>query len=444
MNKTTTTLPPKRLDKVLADMNFLAALYIVFWCGNVPLSISSEARALAIISAAAWIYTTWLLTPGYFFKPTVSRAVLLIWLAFIFSSTGLQNVSLTWLFPVFIFFLLYLISDYYLTEYPQKLKYFLWVILLTITYFTIKTLQGYQDVPQASRLLSHASEETEYLLQKGIGGYGLVYTVVLLIPCLLFVIKHDIFGNIYVKICLTAILFLSLLLVVNAGYFIAFLSTLTFPWIVILYNRVSPRRMYVIFLIIVTVVFVIPKGFYSEALKEFSASIDNPFIARRLDDLAISLEESRLSGTTSLRLSHYQENLEAIEDDPFAGKIGAGSGHSQVLLLMAQYGVFTGLVFALICISFMTSILFYGKDYGEVSVTPLAFAMVSQFVFTIMVNTVAYSMGLVAFVTAAAIKIYMNQNAPDRPAADPVRKKVLPVPFRKNLEQPELDHHSSP
>lgn len=251
---------------------------------------------------------------------------------------GVYSISLVF-FPIFLAFFLFNKEKY------EMLKKLAVAVLLMLVITGITTFAGLIVYPELARDLAAFSNDniigisTRY----NIGGYDIVYCVVLAIPLYCLVIEKKVTTGIK-KFLEIFIFIISLIFIVKTQYTTAMLLGIASFGMIILIRKFDLKRLGILALLGLIILSVY-KGEISNGLIKASYSIESQSISQRLEELAKALDGGKVTGEDMTeRGNAYGKSIEAFLEHPVLGtwissdNIELG-GHSTVLDLMAGVGL---------------------------------------------------------------------------------------------------------
>ena len=273
----------------------------------------------------------------------------------------------TWgfsLLPVYefmnILFVPSIITCYLLSDKDEKTTMFLKNIALIAIFVTcITTIAGNNLLPGASRMMATGMADNPELLQSyyryNIGGFDFVYTIVLLVPYMVYCIKTGKgIARLFYIVFLVAILYT----VVMASYTTALLCSIIGMMTFFIPGNLSIRKV-----VQYMTVFVLLALLFKEILPLFfnwlAESIGEGEIATRLYDLsaAISGENLAEDSDISSRQELYTTEWHNFLSSPIWGTFKLFGGHSFLLGILSYYGI----IGALMSFAFLKQL--YGKFF---------------------------------------------------------------------------------
>lgn len=251
---------------------------------------------------------------------------------------GVYSILLVF-FPIFLAFFLFNKEKY------EMLKKLAVAVLLMLVITGITTFAGLIVYPELARDLAAFSNDniigisTRY----NIGGYDIVYCVVLAIPLYCLVIEKKVTTGIK-KFLEILIFIISLIFIVKTQYTTAMLLGIVSCGMIIVIRKFDIKRLGVLALLGLAILSAY-KGEISNGLIKASYNIESQSISQRLEELSKSLDGGKVTGEDMTeRGNAYGKSIEAFLEHPISGtwissdNIELG-GHSTILDLMAGVGL---------------------------------------------------------------------------------------------------------
>lgn len=221
---------------------------------------------------------------------------------------------------------------------------FLQTVAFLMTVTSITTINGLKVYPKAARELAAVdlfSDQVDIYFKANIGNYQFIYSLVLFIPIMLWLIKRS---KGVVKIFNIAELICFILCIFESQYTIALIMVaISIP---IFFATKSKKRMVVVSVILV--LFLLCNGFsiLGDVFGYFSEQIKHEYVADRFLQVSQLLKGQTVETETSnVRLMHYESVLSTFFKKPFFGANlfvfdkDVISGHSTVLDMCAGGGL---------------------------------------------------------------------------------------------------------
>lgn len=330
---------------IIPTLQKLMMLYLAVWSISPPLDIDDTYRVIALVCAVGWFVLA--MANGLVLERIHLYALgflLIVVLTNIIENKGdLSNIMRPMSYYMLV--MSFIMNHSYQNRW-EELRILVPVCLVLFIVFNIITFRELIIDPTLSRKIVRADEEIYPYMRRGIGGYALVYSQVFLFPLLVSWIKNS-FKYHRVNFLIGVIWAVTyILLILNAGYSIAIVTTIISLIILLIYNRKSVIPVVIIsLLLIILLVWLI--GYvdpFREALLSF---FDGTKVARKIDDIYNSLHGKVVADSIQSRIDAYLFSLQTIFTFPFIGGLWfqAGGGHSALLDVFAQFGVWGGYMY---------------------------------------------------------------------------------------------------
>lgn len=383
----------------------LFIFYVSIWVISPILAYGTAYRVLAIISVVMWFFLEFYNKSGILKKPSPVLFLVFTYIFYtvLFGFLAVDDFSFTQNFQLFIMFFFLLVYESR-KNHLYTLSWIVWGVLLIYPVWFYITIEALDSIGgYVSRVIVRSSEDTKELTQQGIGGYGLVYSGLLLFPVMIglfchllnvrsSVLKSKFNFNFYLFVVVVNIVFI-FLLIFKAGYSVAIISLFFSSLIIFIMNKFSYIRMCIcvffcifVFLFYKNIVF-----YFSEILLLFT---DNPIYIRKINDVVVSLASDSSAGTVSDRVSVYSKSLFAFFHNPFVGVLNSEEigGHSFILDNYAKWGiVFGSILFYFIIFIPLKYLAIKSSSFG------VCFAIVFVILAVFSLNTQAGSFGVVLY-----------------------------------------------
>lgn len=369
----------------------LAMLYIVVWCISPPLSYGTIYR-LIMFGAIGFLILKYILSYGFKVKKNYFLFASVV--IYIIGLSIVMNDSITNRLSVIILFLILFCSESFMGIRGNPEEYF-WIVIVTFVLciiWNVCSLQGIAETPNVMRLLAKNSAVSEAYAMKGIGGFGYLYTVLLLLPIAIDCALKKKMNKIWRLIAVTFIV-TTYILIFNAQYFLAIILSL---FLLCVYGvmRLKNAWMKGIGMFVLMIIFIQVYLNADKVLLYLMEITDLRSIDLKLEsiyDILVNgdgVENSEFS----VRFERYMESFKCALSHPFVGgKVYALTGnHSHILDFFAQYGFIIGAIY-LKCL-FSPFDFFYGNKQA-VSITCRL-----TFLIMLMLNTLAFSFSIAVYI----------------------------------------------
>lgn len=286
------------------------------------------------------------------YRRTLNDTCALMLLAFCFTLLQFWGVYrgndfITWVLNGMIVWLPCLVALYVKQSGGEKfVKKYLQTYIIITTVTSVTTLIGLVRYPTASRELASGTEihdTTKYTLQN-IGGYEHIYTLVVLIPIIIWTIRNTYKAWRTINI---GCLLINLFCIFKSQYTIAIIVAI----ITLLVSFLKKyKKILVTVLAALVILLLIDRGvgvsFFSQVFLYFSKHIGAEYVGDRLLQVSQLLEGAVVSTQTSTaRIDHYRHCWQGFINSPIWGNnMGQFaenniSGHSMALDIMAGLGL---------------------------------------------------------------------------------------------------------
>lgn len=351
-------LQSKKLTYTLTDkLQLLSVLYISIWAISPPLAYGTLYRVVAVAATGMWVWIELLKRPGTFFRPTFATLCSIVFIAYSalvgYWVDGPQDIVRN--FHVYIFLMFLIIHESYQKRDIKQLRIVFWTALILYPIWLGITLNAYSTVSNVSRLLTRSTGiESEYTDQ-GIGGFSLIYSVLVSIPILLYLAKNRIGQfpgkKFYLEWLFKGLVVINLLLgclvIVKAGYSISMILLTGSIIITLLIGNFNSLHAIRLIAIILTILVFSPL-FFTPITEFIEDQSRGTMYERKVQDVKELLTEKESVGTVSDRSERYLRSVNLFLEHPLTGTLTfADIGkHSAILDKFAQYGLIVGAIFA--------------------------------------------------------------------------------------------------
>lgn len=229
----------------------------------------------------------------------------------------------------------------------KSAKMILIVYFACVTITCITTYYGCKTIPGAARLIATDIDQTDprfaQILNLNIGGFGFVYSNVLISVILIMLIKfRSEIHNKYIisfSILLLGLIFASIIATEYTTALLLFAcSMLLFP-----FSKVFRIKKVITVLIVFSILFLALRPVIVEGLNFAAQMAPSEEISVRLSDLSSSIngEEHDDEADIEIRKNKYQKSIDIFTSSPLGtwGKKVDIGGHSYILDNLAKYGL---------------------------------------------------------------------------------------------------------
>lgn len=218
------------------------------------------------------------------------------------------------------------------------------VVALFMAITSITTIQGLKIYPKAARELAAVdlfADQVAIYQKANIGNYQFIYSLVLFIPVILWLIKHS--GGI-LRIINIAELIVYILCIFESQYTIALIMVaISLP---LFFATTSKKRMIAVGVILIIFFLFNGLSILGDAFAFFSEQIKHEYVADRFLQVSQLLKGQTVDTETSTqRLMHYESVLSTFSQHPLFGANlfmfdeSVISGHSTILDICAGGGL---------------------------------------------------------------------------------------------------------
>lgn len=378
----------------LVDLAQLAmVLYIAAWVISPPLMVSVPARLLALACGGLWLAievfrdpTGGILTPGIGLTVIAFAAISGI---IAYATEGTAGLIADIQTYIALLFALFLAS--YRRRGLWQLRPAFWCTMLLLSVWILRTLVGYEEQPNASRLMTRSGEIQESLAAAGVGGYALIYTLAMTVPLVMYLAGRRSSLTTSARVALAVVLAMSCFCILRAGFSIAVLLALIGGGTTFLVKRVNGRTLVVMALAATGLLTAWPY------LREnVSTASENSLYQQKVADTLFLVEGGEVAGTMDSRVRRYEESVARFLESPVFGTMSVSKtgGHSSLLDRFARHGIGLGSLFAFLLLNepIRTARRARGHEEGGLCI---AIAIVVGIFCT--VNTVFAGFGLVIY-----------------------------------------------
>ena len=330
--------------KGLKFIEAMMLLYLVLWTVSPPLQIDLIYRLAAVVCMGV-LFLVRLGTIRTLEWQKIAAMVFLLIIAIVaYISDGTSGL----LRPIAYYLMILIYILFFSTKEEWKeYSYLIPIVLIALAVWNFRSAVEVARDPTIARLIVRNDEEIYIYMRRGVGGYGLVYSQVCIFPALLAwtfkSVKKNLFGFIVGAVWLVS--YFSF--IPNSGYSIANAVTVIGILLLLFYRRRSAVLAFGIsILLIAAAVWAIG---YIDGFREWLLRIfDGTKVAVKVEDIYTSIMSPDMADSISSRILRYRASLESIfVRYPVIGGLwrGGAGGHSALLDMFAQYGLFGGYMF---------------------------------------------------------------------------------------------------
>ena len=206
-----------------ATIQFVCVLYLVVWTISPFMSIDLIYRLAAVAAAGLWLLVAFVRKIQF----TREQIIAFVFLALVIACAFFEYPDILDLMkPISMYMLcLFFIMSVFYRDKWDELKLLIPIVFILLIIYDIRTAQVVIEDPKIARLIVRDDEEIYQYLRQGIGGYGLIYSQVIVFPAMLMYVLKSFRRNLFI-FALGAVWLVSyIVLILNAGYSIAMFAS---------------------------------------------------------------------------------------------------------------------------------------------------------------------------------------------------------------------------
>ena len=360
-------------------------------------------------------------TSADFFKSFVLFASVIGFVVILYYTRWSSDVvgPLSRIFSIFLFFFpIFIAKHYFAKKQYERLKNIIIFLLMVMGITAITSIVGSSIYPDASRSLATGRSDL-YALDlynsMNIGGYGNIYSFVLMLPLLVHMMRTNkdkrIFSGVILVLLVASIL--------KAQYAISVLLSLLALVIALLFRAGSKFNKYQVLLFLFMAflgVVLFQKEFIIDFFRVLAEFIDSPIIASKLNEVNAIIDAGIMGQEISIRFELYMQSVRAFTDNVLVGTWGDDTaiyqpgGHSEILDLFGAAG-FVGFL-SLCFVLFQYNRYVLAEIPANKSLEYVKWSWIICFVLGL-VNTLITSsqIGLVVFFVVPSVAVISPSNA---------------------------------
>lgn len=337
-----------------------ALAYLIIWVLSPPLAYGLSWRVLVLLAMALWLAMDLRSPRSVMLRPSwpVLGSVVFVFYTLAIEMLVPDAADINRHFQVWIMLFFLLVGESFRRGREEDARFCFWLTLLVLPVWSLTTLNTLDTYGHAARVVTRSSAEAQELADQGVGGFSLVYAMVLCLPLLAQLVlgrkrQMTLGGGRWrarLGYALLIVAFvLGLLLVMRAGYSIAvlLLGVGLACVLVIRSRRTLPFAISVCFagLLVFAGSMVL-----QPTLAIFQNAAVGTEYATKVRDVRASLNTDQSVGTVEGRTERYMRSLRLFLENPVLGtlRIDDVGKHSAVLDRFAQYGIGMGTLFLLL------------------------------------------------------------------------------------------------
>lgn len=335
-----------------------ALAYLIVWQLSPVMAYGTGWRLAAGASALLWVFLEMNSRRSVLLRPNLAVFLACVFVAYVLAIEFLIVDAPDFLLHVQMIVMLFIlvIGESLSRDREGDAKFCFWLILLVLPIWEIGTLRGLILIDShVARTVTRSSIEAMELTKQGVGGFSLVYSVLLCMPFLIWMSLNSgllralpaggwqrrfSVGLIIVNAVLGAIL------VLRAGYAIAVLLLFSATACVLI---IRSRHRYRFALSVVFAALLVVLGWLSVVpILDIMGNLANGTeYSAKVRDLRESFEIGDSTGTVEGRTDRYERSLVLFAENPVLGTYSNRDigKHSAIIDRFAQYGFMIGSLF---------------------------------------------------------------------------------------------------
>lgn len=339
-------------------------IYIIIWAISPILAYGLAYRLLAIILSLVWLFVESIRPNNIFIKPSKLVVYTLIFLGFQITMKLIvpDQFSFISYFQIYIYFLFGLMGESLRKRNYRDIHQIILLVMLlmpvwmTTTNIAVANMTA-SDGAVVTRVLAKSSDEAKMLTSLGVGGYGMVYFLVLYLPCVFYLVRNfnklkfdSLRNRNFLLFLLLVNYLLGIYTIFKADYVIAIFLTLVGIGFSLFYNAQSKLKQFVFFGTGISFFLIVLPLFILRNINLLIELFWGTSLHRKLVDIQISLVSGSSKGTVSDRTDRYLRSWNYLLDNFITGTLKKDNlgKHSMILDTFAQYGVFIGTFFCVV------------------------------------------------------------------------------------------------
>jgi len=349
----------KNRTNFMQIINDILAFCIIILSVFPPLQAVKYNEILSLIVIALWILVTFITKTEFYINLSFYKFMVLFFILYTFfipylTNNGVIGNRYLSISKMFIFYLIHQYNNKY-GRTKSNIKLIIW-LLPFVLFTTIKTLVGLTQNPYLSRLIKSKGDLTIDLLSQGIGGYSLIYFLVMVsIPLFFIIVNKRLLGlNKWETTLCFGLLMLFTITIIYSNYFIA-LVLLILSFLLIIASKLNRSFLFLIILAGFMLTWLGSKNITLGFLYHiFKYLLNKGKTVERLELLLYGRNDK--FALFYERFQTLRESYEAFVKYPLTGivvtkietneegyLVGFGQ-HSYILDTLALFGLFIGLI----------------------------------------------------------------------------------------------------
>ena len=288
----------------------------------------------------------------------------------------------------------------------KRIRHVFTAVAVSIIITCITTYFGNIIFPGASRISATGwaqSSDLRLFSRYNIGGFDFTYTLVLLMPFVIYAFRTKIFN----RMLTLSFIILSVMTVLKTEYTTALLFIFASFGLFLIPPKANPKTMFFICMLLCGAIFISSFA-VADILHSLSSNIESSAVSTRLNDIAavMSGQETSVDSDLDGRVSLWTKSWRIFLNHPFTGSWSMTDGHhSYIIDTLARYGLIgmVALIYFLTCLykiyirpyrayKVFNYLLFYFFIYiFQIFLNPQPYYMAISFIIPIMVHNFVYN-----------------------------------------------------
>lgn len=344
------------------NISIICLGFVALWCISPPLFISSFARIIVLFSMIIALRIRYVYHPTYFF--------ILVFFVVYTLTIGIAKQGIGYVLTNIQTYIILAISYIAVNEYKKnkdkRYNFIKIVKLIEWVYpvWMLITLKAYSSIPNISRILANNNNENvAKWSRQGIGGYGMIYSLVFYNIILLYLLINKKRNNI-----LTVLNYiLSLMTIILAGYSIALIAIMIGSSLIIIIRKKNFQNI-ILALGIFIIIYIIFIVFREEIFSSLLNLTQGTMYEQKAIDIISSFYGDGAQGTLESRTVLYEYSWKVFLNQPLIGTALSRNfmfgGHSFFLDMFAKFGILGGIPFLYLILYFPIKCIQKNKEFS--------------------------------------------------------------------------------
>lgn len=209
------------------------------------------------------------------------------------------------------------------------------IIITCITTYRGCTLYPYASREIAAMLSSEDPALYALYVKQNIGSFAFTYTLVLILPIVIYLIKNNINRLISIS---------CIIIIITTIFKTEYTTALMFMALCMVTMFISKQykvKHIIFFLIIILLLYLSSKQIIAIILEKIANNLNSELFSERLHELSYSIlyGKDQASGDLEARISLYESSFNNFINNPIWGSNSYGGGHSYILDNMGKFGL---------------------------------------------------------------------------------------------------------